>query len=443
MIKKFTDLAALKAAKVAAGEPTVGLLDNKDTAAIGVNTIVTVPQDGDIIMKDTVLGTTFIVDLDSYDATLKPASWSPIGVVGDHDTDNALVIYKSNAGKKQAETFRWKVSGSAMTDGVQHTGALSIGGTGGITENFTWETSTIEDFAAALNTFLQTNHPDDQPYSCYVDTEDNNLVIIQQNNYNGYRAVSLAGVTVDAYTMAEVAASYNLRSYNGLSGDYRGSNLGRLMTRWEGDESDGTWNPTSVISSVPQYPVCLPAYLGTSQHRDGDKCAWLRAKYGEGVEGWKNYLADTMACEDQGWGPMQADRRDGKAETYKLVGKTFLNANNERQAQYPAAEYVAAIDEGVDYFRAGDWFEGSAFQMGKISRKLEYGNKNMTRSSDRINRGLEAIGGSAISTAAYWWCVSPSHAYLCWFLRSGGVFYTNSFCGTYGVVPLALYPLKK
>ena len=443
MIKKFTDLAALKAAKVAAGEPTVGLLDNKDTAALGVNTIVTVPQDGDIIMKDTVLGTTFIVDLDSYDATLKPASWSPIGVVGDHDTDNALVIYKSNAGKKQAETFRWKVSGSAMTDGVQHTGALSIGGTGGITENFTWETSTIEDFAAALNTFLQTNHPDDQPYSCYVDTEDNNFVIIQQNNYNGYRAVSLAGVTVDAYTMAEVAASYNLRSYNGLSGDYRGSNLNRLITTFESDWNNSTFNPQSEVGSIPQYPVCLPAYLGTSQYADSDKCAWLRAKYGEGREGWEKYLADTMACEDQGWGPMQADRRDGKAETYKLVGKTFLNSNNERQAQYPAAEYVAAIDEGVDYFRAGDWFEGSAFQMGKIIRKLEYGNKNATRSSDRINRGLEAIGGSAISTAAYWWCVSRSTAGSCWYFYNLGVFYSYSFCNALGVVPLALYPLKK
>ena len=443
MIKKFTDLAALKTAKVASGVPTVGLLDNKDTAAIGVNTIITVPQDGDIIMKDTVLGTSFIVDLDSYDATLKPASWSPIGVVGDHDTDNALVIYKSNASKKQVEVFRWKVTGSAMTDGVQHTGALSIGGTGGITENFTWETSTIEDFAAALNTFLAENHPANQPYSCYVDTEDNNFVIIQQNNYNGYRAVSLAGVTVEAYTMAEVAASLNLRSYNGLSEDYRGSNLGRLMTRWEGDEAGYTWNPTSVISSVPQYPVCLPAYLGTSQYRDGDRCAWLRAKYGEGVEGWKNYLADTMACEDQGWGPMQADRRDGKAETYKLVGKTFLNSNNERQAQYPAAEYVAAIDEGVDYFRASDWFEGSAFQMGKIIRKLEYGNKNATRSSDRINRGLEAIGGSAISTDASWGCVSRSSTNHCWQLDHRGVFVGHHFYRNLEVVPLALYPLKK
>ena len=346
---------------------------------------------------------------------------------------------------KQAEVFCWKVTGSAMTDGVQHTGALSIGGTGGITENFTWETSTIEDFAAALNTFLQTNHPNNQPYSCYVDTEDNNTVIIQQNNYNdGYRAVSLAGVTVRAYNMAEVAASSNLRSYNGLSGDFRGSNLNRLITVLEStDVDDSNFNPPSVISSVPQGPVCLPAYLGTSQYRDGDKCAWLRAKYGEGVEGWKNYLADTMACEDQGWGPMQADRRDGKAETYKLVGKTFLNSNNERQAQYPAAEYVAAIDEGVDYFRAGDWFEGSAFQMGKIIRKLEYGNKDTTRSSDRINRGLEAIGGNSISTAGNWWCVSRYSPGGWWYLSNGGVFYSCGFFNVLRVVPLALYPLKK
>ena len=81
--------------------------------------------------------------------------------------------------------------------------------------------------------------------------------------------------------------------------------------------------------------------------------------------------------------------------------------------------------------------------MGKIIRKLEYGNKNATRSSDRINRGLEAIGGSAISTAAYWWCVSRSTAGSCWYFYNLGVFYSYSFCNALGVVPLALYPLKK
>lgn len=418
-------------------ESTIGLLtDTNKPVRNGVNVEVQIPEDGDLVFHDSSKKVHFMA-LETYQST--PTGWTWIGVVGHREGNRVYILNKTTASKKWAEVFQWAVTGSAMTDGASHTATVKIA-----TDefaNFTWQTSSVDDFADALDTFLAAHHPTDQPYSCYVDTDG--TVIVQQDNYTTYKAVTITGLTCTAHVGTEIGANGNAYKINKVGSEGGIVNWGRAMAYFRNDNSSTTYNPSSKASLTPTYPICLPGYLGESQYQS-DHCSNLRAKYGQGEEGWLKFMEDMRVKYPAAKGILEPQFRDGKANTYKLAGVTYLHTDGTRHQKYPAAEYCAACGySGVKGLEPGDWFLPSADDMLKIWPKLTYAAPNSSAAAaDRINRALQKMGGSQLSNGTSAWTSSRCGTGSAWFF-GGSYGYLNGsyFCSRYLAATLALFEL--
>ena len=418
-------------------ESTIGLLtDTNKPVRNGVNVEVQSPEDGDLVFYDSSKKVHFIA-LETHQST--PADWTWIGVVAHREGNRVYILHKATANKKWAEVFQWSVTGDAMTDGVSHTATIMI--SADEFAGFTWQTSNVDDFAAALNTFLEANHPTDQPYSCYVDTDG--TVIVQQDNYTTYKAVTITGLTCTAHVGTEIGANQSAYKINGVGGEGGIVNMERALVYFRADSSSTIYNPSVEASLTPRYPICLPAYLGTSEYQS-DHCSNLRAKYGQGEEGWLKFMEDMRVKYPAAKGILEPQFRDGKASTYKLAGVTYLHTDGTRHQKYPAAEYCAACGySGVKGLEPGDWFLPSADDLLKIWPKITYSVPNSAAAAaDRINRALQKMGGSQLSNGTYAWTSSRYYTYVAWIFNGNyGYLYSGNFCYSGLAAPLALFEL--
>ena len=418
-------------------ESTIGLLtDTNKPVRNGVNVEVQSPEDGDLVFYDGIKRVHFVA-FETHQST--PADWTWIGVVAHREGNRVYILHKTAANKKWAEVFQWAVTGDAMTDGVSHTATIMI--SADEFAGFTWQTSNVDDFAAALNTFLEANHPTDQPYSCYVDTDG--TVIVQQDNYTTYKAVTITGLTCTAHVGTEISMNSNAYKINKAESEGGIVNWGRAMAYFRNDNSSTTYNPSSEASLTPIYPICLPGYLGESQYQS-DHCSNLRAKYGQGEEGWLKFMEDMRVKYPAAKGILEPQFRDGKANTYKLAGVTYLHTDGTRHQKYPAAEYCAACGySGVKGLEPGDWFLPSADDLLKIWPKITYSVPNSAAAAaDRINRALQKMGGSQLSNGVNAWTSSRYSTNSAWRFRGNyGILSSNNFYYSNLAAPLALFEL--
>lgn len=400
----------------------------------GINTIVSTPDYADAVVYDSNNNVRFVKKGTINLAQLTASGYTPVGVVAKrYENGDVLIVHKENTSKQWAPVFRWEITGSALTDNTSHTGELKFGSVA--SASFTWQTSTIEDFASALNTFVASNHPSNVGYSCYVDSLEGNKVILQQDDYASHIAVSLAGTTVSAFVGTEIPANSNARKINGKGSEGGVMNLERAKVYFRSDLAAGTYNPTtSAAASSSNYPICLPGYLGTSANVTGDPCAFLRDIYGEGEEGWINYLKnyqtvkmpsfqDVLGGHATNSAGTMFDLGDGFELSYALAGKTYRNTSNERVAMYPAVEYAIAKGyNNVKGLEKGKWFLPSLAQLYDIISPVTYPVPNASRTlADDLNRTLVAIGGNAVSNGSYAWSASRYNTSGAW-----------SFSGNYG-----------
>lgn len=436
-IVKKANQAEWDALSKSATESTIGLLtDTNKPVRNGVNVEVQSPEDGDLVFYDSSKKVHFIA-LETHQST--PADWTWIGVVAHREGNRVYILHKTTANKKWAEVFQWAVTGGAMTDGASHTATIMI--SADEFAGFTWQTSNVDDFAAALNTFLKANHPTDQTYSCYVDTDG--TVIVQQDNYTTYKAVTITGLTCTAHVGTEIGANGNAYKINKVGSEGGIVNWGRAMAYFRNDNGYATYNPSSEASLTPTYPICLPGYLGESQYQS-DHCSNLRAKYGQGEEGWLKFMEDMRIKYPAAKGILEPQFRDGKANTYKLAGVTYLHTDGTRHQKYPAAEYCAACGySGVKGLEPGDWFLPSADDMLKIWPKLTYTAPNSAAAAaDRINRALQKMGGSQLNNGAVAWTSSRYGTNGAWFFSGYlGSLFGNNFYSSNLAAPLALFEL--
>ena len=439
--RKDQNRAAWDAAQKSTTESTLGLLaDTRETPTNPINVEVRIPKVGDIVLHDTNKKVHFIAR-DSFKAA--PTGWTIIGVVGAKRGTKALIVHKANTSKKWAEVFQWAISGDALTDGESHTGNLKIGDN---TYSFTWQTSSLEDFASALHTFVQTNHPTNVGYSCYVDTDG--TVILQQDDYSTYLAVTLAGATVTAHVGTELGATSACTKVNPSVG----SNTSARMNDWRSIEywkTNGT-SPTEDVDVDATGEAVKLADFKTNTH-----CASLRQKFcadpsnptDEDYATYGHYICDKYhhIANPAMTGILAPEYRDGKANTYKLVGVTFKRASDgERVAKYPAAEYCAAAAfSGVKGLDQGDWFMPSMEELADIIGPVSYPTPNSSAANaDALNRGLKAINGSQVGNGSDIWTSCRCNHFNAWiFSCNRGNASNNLFYNGYLAVPVALYEI--
>ena len=458
MIQYYNTEAEYQAAVKSNFESQVSLVgaDNKAyfdgrNVVVGARSALT----GSIAVLDGLSALHFIAK-DTYNSSSFFSNFTRVGVVAigiDHPQYRGKlgVVYFDNAAKKWSEIYTFRLTGYTL-DGTDRTGTLSI------REAAAWGTAvdyvvsynaeSIEDLVSQLNAFFQdTTNPIFQTQDWVAAAVENGTAIDLSFRYVDYRQASNVGKNGFALTaklLPDVVASSAMLRYNGQrSGEGAIINMRRALAYFRSDLASGTYNPASEASLKRAYPLCLPAYLGTSANND-DHCSDLRAKYGPGEAGWKKYMESMRVVLPSQYGIIgnKAVYGDGKANTYKMAGKTFTGQNGTPGVAFPAADYCANISFNHELLKKGSWFLPDIEQLTAIISIIKHGT-TASRNADPINAALLAIGGTAISNGTYFWSSSRCNAYSAWsFNGSSGCAYTGGFCYAYRALPLVLLPVN-
>lgn len=389
------------------------------------NVITKYPKHGDILVLDADKQKRFIT-LESYSDIALPASWTKVGVVEWVRGRKCFCVHKTNSSQKWAEKFLWKIEGYSL-DGADHSVTFTINK---VSCSVTYNATDIASLASQLNAVVKATDFGGHSYSVY---ERGGVLVLQHDTYTTYLGVTASGVSVSAYVGSELTATATMERYNGArSGEGAVINLNRALISFMSDTSSEAYNPSTDITSLSRtYPICLPAYLGTSQYQS-DHCAFLRAYYGEGEEGWLKFMQRQMAVNPSSFGIMP---QDGKTNTYALAGQTYTDRDSgEQKPLYPAFDYAAAVGYDCDGLREGDWYLPSMSEVADIMEDVTYpakyengASKSVARAdADPVNRALNAIGGSSIGNSSYVWSSCRSSTISAWYCLGNG-----GFAGSY------------
>ena len=150
-------------------------------------------------------------------------------------------------------------------------------------------------------------------------------------------------------------------------------------------------------------------------------------------------------------GIFKPEYRDGKVNTYKLAGQTYIDADGEAKVLYPAFDYVAGVGfDGVSGFAKGEWYLPSTYELADIIRDVTYpaiykdgAQVNVARAdADVVNRALNAIGGTAISNGSYTWSSCRYNTSVAWYFGGYGFGGGYGYCSRCAAIPCVLYRLN-
>ena len=130
---------------------------------------------------------------------------------------------------------------------------------------------------------------------------------------------------------------------------------------------------------------------------------------------------------------------DGMKNTYVMAGKTFTKQDNSTIVAFPAADYCAAVTYNHELLKKGCWMLPDIETVFGIMRDIAYPVPTNNRTADKVNRALNAIGGSAIGNSSVVWSSSRYNAINAWFSSGGGGFANSySMYSAYLAVPVTL-----
>lgn len=407
-----------------------------------------IPRRGDICLGRLSDNKVLFARLDSIAALSDiPASTYEInGVVADVRDGEALVVYKQNTSKKWAERYYFKLTGYTL-DGAEHSGVISVrqasdSWAANHDYTFTYTASTLADFVSQLNTWFASTEPF-TTQDWYAEEGDG---FVNMNfQYTDYRQADYNkgkdGFTMAANLLPECAALADIRRKNGFAGGERViSSMYRALAFFRNDNSNTSYNPNVDVTNVKlRNPICLPAYLGTSQYQS-DHCAFLRSVYGTGEDGWKKFMESCLPVVPTDWGNM--GMRDGLAKTSYLAAQTYNSRTVTNGVLCPAAKYC--YDTATTTLPQGSWYLPTTDEVYRILDGVKYNSEGNDRNLDILNKALNLIGGTAISNGSPFWSCLRYSAGFAWIANgTGGFFAGNLIYSTYLSVPVSLYKLTE
>lgn len=441
--RKDANRAAWDAAAKSTTESTLGLLiDTRQTVTNGVNVKSTVPKRGDAVLADADNNVIFVAR-DSYKAL--PEGWRKIGAVAAVYGRKVLIAGSATA-KKWSDVYQYIVTGW-KADGADHVCAVTLHATpdGDFTYNLA-STLTPEqqvtEFANQLNTWLLAHELASYHYSAY---EEDGNVILQLDNYTEYQnTTSIAGLTLTPNVGKEIPETSSIYWDEKRSTYWAQLNKHRFYTYYSTRGRVPTEKVT--LGAAPKDPVNYESFAGS------EFCAELRAAYCADPsvptdDDYKAYLAaEFPVLVPDMRGVLGPAFRDGKANTYKLAGKTYLAQDGTRQIKYLAADYCANYGfEGVKGFEAGDWYLPTMLELFDIIGPVTYPVPISDASkADELNRMLKAMGLPQIGNGSYVWTSCRFDANGAWVCYGGyGCAVYGSFSGGNLAVPVALYEIPE
>ena len=358
----------------------------------GVNVLTTQPAIGDIVCYDESRKIRFIV-CDTFHAGTFPVAWETVGVVVLRKGNQVTICSKHNEAKKFMEVYPYVVSGYVL-DGSEHTVQLRLHGkpTTSTYYEFKYTASTDSEFVSQLKQFLTTNGETD--WSAYL---MEGKVILQYDNYTESERLSTNITQASGLTLKEkfkIDFPETQPAFFRCCGTIgRGVwNVFQAKKTFEKDINNVAYNPSNDVNSVPSYPVCWPAFAGTSEYQE-DHCLWLRQQYCKDpahptIEEWERYIDDIMHRIPYMLAGHAPKWRDGAMLSANFKGITYQATNGARKPLYPAVKYCSEFMGGVGY-------------LPSMLELIEaFG--NMEGELDPVNVSLRVIGGNVISFTTRW-----------------------------------------
>ena len=401
----------------------------------GVNVVTDQPGIGDILCYDENRKYKFI-QLDTFHAGTFPAAWETLGVVVLRKGNTVTICSKHNETKKFMEVFPYIVTGQVL-DGAEHTAQLRLHGKPSTTTyyEFKYTASTVDECVSQLQQFLLTNGETD--WSAYKDAQDR--VILQYDNYTSSEYVTTSitmatGLTLTSQVSADCPQQPKFKLKCGIIG-FGICNIEKAKVFFKEDISYSSFNPATDIDSIPEFPVCWPAFAGTSKYQS-DHCLWLRQKYCTDpahpkVEEWEAYIEDTtlvLPCMFAGQSPKW---RDGAVLSAYLKGITYRATDGTQKPLYPAVEYCSQFFGGQGYLP-------SMAELIESFGNVTYGLAGVTRDkADAINRSLYAIGGDAVACNRSLLTSGRYSSMHAWYVSGNGYLDGSAFFSNPSCAPLA------
>ena len=455
MIKYYDTLAAYEADVKSDYESQVSLIGADNTVKFdGRNVVVGLAsaRTGSIVVLDGNKAMQFI-SVDTFSSASFMSNYEVVGVVWvgvDHPSyrGDVVILNKEWATSlKMVEIYQWRLTGYTL-DGTDRTGTLSVRYADDnwtanhdyvVSYNATDATSLVEQ----LNAYFRDNEPFIAQQWKAVLTEDGEINL-QLQNWTAWQPCSYNkgtnGFVLTTNLLPEWKSSSNMLRRNGhRSGDGTITNWARALSYFRADNSSTSYNPSSDITSVKRnYPICLPAYLGTSQYQS-DHCAFLRSVYGEGEEGWLKFMESFLPVRPTRYGsngdPLCGDP---KTNTYMLAHETYTDLDGNIKPLSPACAYIAGIGYDNELAKKGKWVMPDAGLLFDMLDGIEYP-LNSDRESDVRNRALLAIGAKPFGNSSGVRSCSRHSAHYGW-IASGYVGFANgsSLCYASVAAPLLL-----
>ena len=335
-----------------------------------------------------------------------------IGVDHQDFRGEVAVMSKTFATAPMLEQWFVKLTGFAL-DGTDRTGVLSVreaSDNWAANHDYTvsYNADSAEAFVTQLNTYFKANEPFAAQDWVAEAREDGSVILHfsyknwKQASYNaGKSGFSTAAAVAPEWT----ATSSMLRANGARNGEGTITSWPRALAYFRNDNQSTAYNPAADVKSKKgAYPICLPGYLGTSKYQS-DHCAYLRGIYGEGEEGWLNFMRGFLPVRPSEYGAFDEGRYGAqKRNTYYLAGLTYKGQDGEERYASPAARKAAELGYDHDLLRQGEWVLPSIDHVFAIVGQLNYPTTNDS-DADPVNSALKAIGAPSLgNNVSVWSC---------------------------------------
>ena len=398
---------------------------------------VRIPVRGDIAANDLTTKKTMYIPRALYKASDIAGTHEVLGSVAGIIGNEALIVHHDcGTAARWADRLWWYCSNYSL-DGASHAITFSLyfasnSWSSAITKTLTYSVSTLSELISALNTAFAADS-DFSAQEWYADVYEGKLrltcedITWQQPYYNS----ASGGLTIGG-CMPEIVSHASMRRKHGGNDSYGAiSSMQRALNFYRNDNGAEEYNGgrTTEQTSIKQgRPINLPTWLGTSTKNPGDFCSALRAVYGEGEEGWKRFMRSCLPVTPTDYGDMGV--HDGRSICNPLAQITGRNMSSDSVVQLMAA-FAKPYNLVGSTFSNGDFWLPTTEEIAVI---LEGTNT----STDPLNLGLTAIGGSTIiNSAGLWSCLRYNSRYA-WIAHGNyGYFDGGDFPDSFTVVPVS------
>ena len=391
---------------------------------------VRIPKRGDIAANELTTHKTVYIPREQYKAADIAGSHEVLGVVAGIIGREAIIVHPDcGTSAKWTDRLWWYCSGYTL-DGASHTITFSLRFASNswasfITKKVSYSVSTLSELISALNTAFAAD-ADFTAQEWYADEYNGKLRLMcesldwRQPSYN-----SASGGLTMGYCMPEITAHADMRrKHGGNSGEGAISSMARALIYYRTSTGSNSYEGghSSLQESVKQtYPINLATW-------NGEYCAPLRAKYGEGEDGWKRFMKSCLPVTPADYGDMGV--HDGKSICNQLAQITGRKMSSSTVVQLMSA-FAKPYNLMGNTFSKGDFWLPTTEEISVIL-------SGSNDSADPLNLGLSAIGGSTILNSASLWSCLRNYSYCAWIAHGYyGFFSYGGFLYSYEVVPVS------